>query len=216
VFEQALAQSRSWRNEGLDLSVAINVSGRDLVDSRFAHDVGRWLAEYGLDPSRLHVEITEGTIMSERVRAQAVLTRLGELGAMIAVDDFGTGYSSLGHLRDLPVDVLKIDKSFVLNMGTEPGDAAIVRSTIDLAHSLGLTTIAEGVETADAVEQLTALGCDAVQGYAISRPLPAADLTAWLHSNGGRTSFGHDAVVHELPLPQRTPVKTAGDTRISA
>ena len=101
-----------------------------------------------------------------------MLTRLNGLGATIAVDDFGTGYSSLGQLRSLPVDVLKIDKSFVLNMETEPGDAAIVRTTIDLAHSLGLETVAEGVETDEAALQLAALGCDVVQGYAISRPLP--------------------------------------------
>jgi diguanylate cyclase (GGDEF)-like protein len=213
VFEQALAQARSWRNTGLDLTVAVNVSGRDLVDSRFADDIGRWLAEYGVDPSRLQVEITEGTILSERVRAQSVLTRLKALAATIAVDDFGTGYSSLGQLRSLPVDVLKIDKSFVLNMETEPGDAAIVRTTIDLAHSLGLTTVAEGVETEEAALQLAALRCDVVQGYAISRPLPAADLTAWLRSNGGHLSFGRDAEVRSLHRQVGHPMRAVGDAR---
>jgi diguanylate cyclase (GGDEF)-like protein len=212
VFEQALAQARSWHNAGLDLTVAVNVSGRDLVDSRFAEDIGRWLAQYGVDPSRLQIEITEGTILSDRVRAEAVLTRLNTLGTTIAVDDFGTGYSSLGHLRQLPVDVLKIDKSFVLNMSTEPGDAAIVRTTIDLAHSLGLTTVAEGVETDEAARHLEALGCDVVQGYAISRPVPAVDLTAWLRSNGGRMSFGSDAEIRALPIPI-VPVQAVAGSR---
>jgi EAL domain-containing protein (putative c-di-GMP-specific phosphodiesterase class I) len=200
VLEQALAQARSWRNNGLDLSIAVNVSGRDLVDSRFVDEVRRTLAEHGTDPKSLQLEITEGTLLHDRSRAESVLTRLSELGVRIAVDDFGTGYSSLGHLKRLPVDVLKIDKSFVINMASEPGDAAIVRSTIDLAHSLGLTVVAEGVETKEAQRQLALLGCDVAQGFGISRPLPAHDLDEWLAANAGRP----DAGSRPTPLRRRT------------
>jgi diguanylate cyclase (GGDEF)-like protein len=199
VLQQALAQARTWRNNGLELSVAVNVSGRDLVDSRFVDEVGKALAEHGTDPESLHLEITEGTLLHDRSRAESVLGRLSELGVRIAVDDFGTGYSSLGHLKRLPVDILKIDKSFIISMASEPGDAAIVRSTIDLAHSLDLTVVAEGVETREAQLQLEALGCDVAQGFGISRPLPAQDLDEWLAANTGR----FDAVPQPTPLRRR-------------
>jgi len=197
VLEQSLGQCRAWRNAGLDLSVAVNISDRDLVDSRFADEVGRLLAEHGVDPSSLQLEITEGTILVDSSRSQPILARLSGLGARIAVDDFGTGYSSLGQLKRLPVDLLKIDRSFVINMATEASDAAIVRSTIELAHSLGIAVVAEGVETDDAAQRLAELGCDSAQGYLISHPLPADDFTAWLEANPGRP-WVTPSPVHQL------------------
>ena len=185
VLEQSIAQCRTWHNAGLELTVAVNISDRDLVDSRFADEVGRLLAEHGVDPSLLELEITEGTIVADSTRSHPILQRLSGLGARIAVDDFGTGYSSLGQLKRLPVDLLKIDRSFVVNMTTEKSDAAIVRSTIELAHSLGIDVVAEGVESEAVAGRLAGLGCDSAQGYWISRPLPAEDLTAWLEASRG-------------------------------
>jgi diguanylate cyclase (GGDEF)-like protein len=199
VLEQSLAQCRAWHNAGLDLTVAVNISDRDLVDSRFADEVGRLLAEHGVDPSLLELEITEGTIVADSTRTHPILERLSALGARIAVDDFGTGYSSLGQLKRLPVNLLKIDRSFVVNMTTEKSDAAIVRSTIELAHSLGIDVVAEGVESEAVSRRLAALGCDSAQGYWISRPLPADDLTAWLEANRGTPWATHPAApVHRL------------------
>jgi EAL domain-containing protein (putative c-di-GMP-specific phosphodiesterase class I) len=185
VLEQSIAQCRTWHNAGLELTVAANISDRDLVDSRFADEVGRLLAEHGVDPSLLELEITEGTIVADSTRSNPILERLSGLGVRIAVDDFGTGYSSLGQLKRLPVDLLKIDRSFVVNMTTEKSDAAIVRSTIELAHSLGIAVVAEGVESEAVAGRLAGLGCDSAQGYWISRPLPADDLTAWLEASRG-------------------------------
>ena len=176
------------------MTVAVNVSGRDLVDSRFADDIGRWLAEYGVDPSHLQVEITEGTILSERVRAQSVLTRLNGLGATIAVDDFGTGYSSLGQLRSLPIDVLKIDKSFVLNMETEPG---MLRSCARRSISRTASVSRPSPRASRPTKRLCSWPPSAATSSRVRHleAPPAADLTAWLRSNGGHMSFGREAEV---------------------
>ena len=128
----------------------------------------------------LTLEITESSIMSDPGRTEAVLERLHVLGVGLAIDDFGTGYSSLSYLKRLPVDQVKIDKSFVINMADDENDAAIVRSTVDLGHNLGLRVVAEGVEDHDAWDKLVALGCDLAQGYLLSRPLPVAVFDEWL------------------------------------
>jgi EAL domain-containing protein (putative c-di-GMP-specific phosphodiesterase class I) len=129
-------------------------------------------------------ELTEDTLMADPQRALDVLAQLGEMGIGLALDDFGTGYSSLAHLKRLPVQELKIDRSFVLDMSTDAEDAVIVRSTVDLARNLGLRVVAEGVETAEAYDQLAAYGCHVAQGFLLSRPLPAPELTRWLRRRG--------------------------------
>ena len=179
VVSSALAQLADWRARGFDLAVAVNVSARDLLDSALPDEIQGSLSRHGVPPESLTLEITENTLLSDEQRVRAVLAQLSGLGAAVAVDDFGSGYSSLSHLTRLPIDVLKIDKSFVLNMA-DRDDLAIVRSTIELGHSLGLRVVAEGVEDTAAFSRLAELRCDTAQGYLISRPQPATELTALL------------------------------------
>jgi predicted signal transduction protein with EAL and GGDEF domain len=176
VLDTALGQCRAWSNEGRRLGVAVNITGRELVDLRFPDEVRRLLSKWGVHPGQLELEVTESTIMADPPSARAVITRLSELGVSLAIDDFGSGQSSLGYLTQLPISVLKIDKSFVLKMAADPKDAAIVRAAIDLGHNLSLEVIAEGVETEDLRRRLEALGCDTLQGYCVGHPQPAADL----------------------------------------
>jgi diguanylate cyclase (GGDEF)-like protein len=188
VLEAALRQCRAWREQGIRVGVAVNLSGRDLLDLNLPDEVAGLLGESGVDAADLELEITESTILTDPLRARAVLVRLSELGVKLAIDDFGSGYSSLGYLKRLPVDVLKIDKSFVMQMESDENDAVIVRSTIDLGHNLGLMVVAEGVESDAALEELARLGCDIAQGYYLSRPLPPDEVTAWLRSSRARPS----------------------------
>ena len=180
VLETALRQCRAWRDDGFDLDVAVNLSVHNLMDLAFGDDLQRLLTESRLPPSALQLEITESMIMSDPDRAMSMLGRLKEMGATLAVDDFGTGYSSLAYLKELPVSVIKIDRSFVIPMLESEDDAAIVRSTIDLGRNLGLQVVAEGVESEGAWQQLASHGCDLAQGFHLSRPLAAPDLTGWL------------------------------------
>ena len=143
-----------------------------------------------MSPDRLVLEITESTLMTDPARAQRVLRALDALGVRISIDDFGTGYSSLARLKELPVHELKIDRAFVTSMQTIHSDAVIVRSTIDLARNLGLAVVAEGVEDGSVLNELSDLGCDAAQGYYLSRPVPAAELLSWLEEQQGP---GHQA-----------------------
>ncbi|MFN2617401.1 MAG: putative bifunctional diguanylate cyclase/phosphodiesterase [Thermoleophilaceae bacterium] len=182
VLETALRQCRAWRDDGLELDVAINLSVHNLMDLRFADDLARLIAESKLPPSALQLEITESMIMSEPRRAMSMLSKLKSMGLSLAVDDFGTGYSSLAYLKELPVGVIKIDRSFVIPMLESENDAAIVRSTIDLGRNLGLQVVAEGVESEEAWRTLASYGCDIAQGFHLSRPLAPADLTGWLSS----------------------------------
>jgi diguanylate cyclase (GGDEF)-like protein/PAS domain S-box-containing protein len=180
VIEEALKQRQEWRRAGRELAVAVNVSMRNLIDGAFPGDVLELLRKWDVPPESLELEVTEHAIEADRFRAKAVLERLGEMGLRVAIDDFGTGYSSLAYLRRLPLHEIKIDRSFVTTMTTDKDDAVIVRSAIDLARNLGLGVVAEGVETAETLAALVGLGCDSAQGYYWSRPLPAAELTAWL------------------------------------
>jgi diguanylate cyclase (GGDEF)-like protein len=182
VLDAAVRQCRTWVDQGLDLKVAVNLSAKNLIDLGFADEVGAILQKWNVSPSQLELEITESTIMSDPARARNVLGKLNAMGIGLAIDDFGTGYSSLGYLKRLPVDELKIDKSFVLNMTTERSDAAIVRSTVELGHNLGLKVVAEGVENHEVWAELQDVGCDLAQGYLLSRPLPATELESWLAS----------------------------------
>ena len=178
VLDAALAQCRAWADEGRRLGVAVNITGRELVDLRFPDEVRRLLAKWGVQPGQLELEVTESTIMSDPPSARAVIAQLSALGVSLAIDDFGSGHSSLGYLTQLPISVLKIDRSFVSRMTDDTRDAAIVRAAIELGHNLSLEVIAEGVETEDLKRRLEELGCDKLQGYCVGRPQPAADLEA--------------------------------------
>jgi diguanylate cyclase (GGDEF)-like protein/PAS domain S-box-containing protein len=179
VLSTALDQIRQWDQAGFQLSVAVNLSARNLLDAQLPDHLDELLRGTGARPNRLELEITESTIMTDPVRALDILTRLHGMGVPLAIDDFGTGYSSLGYLKRLPVSAVKVDKSFVKNMEANDNDAVIVRSTIELAHNLGLQVIAEGVETSYLWDRLAGLGCDAAQGYYISQPVPADALSRW-------------------------------------
>ena len=180
VLAQALDQVAKWRVQGRPLVVAVNLSASSLVDADLPEQVASMLAARGVPPRALQLEITEDFLMADRDRAREILTQLRHSGVQISVDDYGTGYSSLSYLRDLPVDELKLDRSFVFPMSDDARAAALVASTIDLAHSLGLRMVAEGVETDVAYRELAHLGCDQAQGYYMSRPVPAAELDYWL------------------------------------
>jgi diguanylate cyclase (GGDEF)-like protein len=184
VLDAAIRQVRSWKDSGLELSAAVNLSARSFLDTQLAVEIPRLLARWGVEAEQLELEITESMLMTDPARAEATLTRLSQIGLTLSVDDFGTGYSSLANLKRLPVDVIKIDKSFVMEMAVDASDAAIVRSTIDLAHNLGLKVVAEGVESEDAWRQLETLGCDFAQGYYLSRPLPADAATRLIRERG--------------------------------
>jgi diguanylate cyclase (GGDEF)-like protein len=193
VMDTAMAQARAWQNRGWKLSVAVNLAARNLLDAGLPDDVYELLEKWQLEPGTVKFEITESTIMADPVRAMSVLERLHAMGTKLSIDDFGTGYSSLAYLKRLPVDAVKIDKSFVLNMDTDENDAAIVRSTIDLARNLGLNVVAEGVENEATWQTLAALGCDFAQGNYLTRPLPAPELNAWFERRPESQVSGHSA-----------------------
>ncbi len=180
VLTLALTQCTRWLQQGRRLGVAVNVSPRGLLAAGFAAEVRAALTAAGVPPGLLTLEITEGGVMSDPDRALLVLQELHELGVALSIDDFGTGYSSLAYLLHLPVDEVKIDKSFVLTLATSPRNTDMVRAIIELGHTLGLRIVAEGVEDLRSQEVLTSLHCDVAQGYLISRPVPAHVLDQWL------------------------------------
>jgi diguanylate cyclase (GGDEF)-like protein len=180
VLGMALEAMRGWRDRGVAVPVAVNLSARCLLDASLPELVARLLRENDVPAALLRLEVTESAVMTDAARCMDVLQRLHELGVRLSIDDFGTGYSSMVHLRRLPVDELKIDRSFVLGMTTMTADAVLVRSAIDLGHNLGLTVVAEGVEGLEHVDALRDLGCDVAQGYHYARPMGEADVTALL------------------------------------
>jgi diguanylate cyclase (GGDEF)-like protein/PAS domain S-box-containing protein len=180
VVNEALRQCCLWQRDGITLSVAVNLSMRNLLDLEFPGQVAHLLEEWEVDPSLLEFEITESTMLADPVRTKIILDKLSAMGIRLAIDDFGTGYSSLAYLKRLPVDEIKIDRSFVMHMGEDDDNATIVRSTIDLGRNLGLRVVAEGVETAEIWDALTALGCTVAQGFYLSRPVPPDELRTWL------------------------------------
>jgi diguanylate cyclase (GGDEF)-like protein len=180
VLDEALRQVAEWRGRGIDLPVAVNVSATNLLDEGWTELVLATIARHDLAPRDLVIEITEGVLMVDPERSREVVTRLARAGVRVSVDDFGTGYSSLASLKHLPVDELKIDRAFVRHLRTDPADAAIVQSLVDLAHRLGIEVVAEGVEDAETLELLTAHGADRAQGFHIARPAPAEQIEAWL------------------------------------
>ncbi|MEU9981146.1 bifunctional diguanylate cyclase/phosphodiesterase [Streptomyces sp. NPDC050856] len=182
VLETALAQVARWRAQGLKVPVAVNVSPRDVHSPGFAGAVAARLARHGVPPGALQLEITEHVLLEDPQRAADTLAGLTAHGVKMSLDDFGTGYSSLVHLRRLPVSELKIDRSFVARLAVDNEDAEIVRCTVDLAHSLGLLVVAEGVEDDETWERLRDLGCDAVQGWLVAAAMPPSETTAWLRA----------------------------------
>jgi EAL domain-containing protein (putative c-di-GMP-specific phosphodiesterase class I) len=180
VMAEGMRQCKALRRAGTELTVSVNLSARNLLDPKLPDLVTKRFQANGVAPDWMTFEITESAIMANPENALDVLMRLHEMGIRFSIDDFGTGYSSLAYLKKLPVDEIKIDKSFVINMAGNQNDAVIVRSTIDLAHNLGLKVIAEGVENKALWDRLSALGCDEAQGYHMARPMPAEDLTRWL------------------------------------
>ncbi len=182
MLELALDQIKLWRDSGLKLHVAVNTTVADLQDTQFPAEVATMLAARELSPDVLVLEVTENMVLADPVRVGDVLAQLGELGLGLSLDDFGTGYSSLTHLKALPVGEVKIDRSFVGRMTSDPVDAAIVEATIRLAHSIGIRVVAEGIEDQQTWRSLVANRCELVQGYALSKPLPAAELEPLLRA----------------------------------
>jgi diguanylate cyclase (GGDEF)-like protein len=182
VLDRSAALCSELAGQGIDLKFSVNLSTRDLMDQNLPEKFGEILARHRLSPASFCLEITESAIMDDPVRAQTTLERLHAMGVELSIDDFGTGYSSLAYLKRLPVDELKIDKSFVLNMENDVGDTKIVRSTIDLGHNMGLRVVAEGIESEAVWRLLAALGCDQGQGYFMSRPIPGEQMAAFIAS----------------------------------
>jgi diguanylate cyclase (GGDEF)-like protein len=179
VIHKALAAVRQWRAHGVHASVSVNVTARQVTNLDLPSQIVDALAMYSLPGDALVIEVTESCLMSDAVRARTVLSQLREAGIGLSIDDFGTGYSSFTHLRDLPMSEIKIDRSFVTTAADSTANAAIVKSTIELAHNLGLQVVAEGVETQPCLDLLTDMGCDLVQGHLLARPMPASELLTW-------------------------------------
>ncbi|MEU6114770.1 bifunctional diguanylate cyclase/phosphodiesterase [Streptomyces sp. NPDC047117] len=211
VLETALGQVARWRADGLEVPVAVNVSPRDVHTPGFAGAVAARLARHGVPPGSLQLEITEHVLLEDPQRAADTLNGLTGHGVKMSLDDFGTGYSSLVHLRRLPVSELKIDRSFVARLAVDTEDAEIVRCTLDLAHSLGLLVVAEGVEDDETWERLRDLGCDAVQGWLVAAAMPPDETTAWLrareHHGWRRESDGSPSDSEEADRPSGQVVK---------
>ncbi|HEY3828353.1 MAG TPA: EAL domain-containing protein [Solirubrobacteraceae bacterium] len=180
VLELALRQLAAWRADGLDLGISVNLSARNLHDPELAGQIAALLRSHAVPAAALTVEVTESAAMADPEIAVGLLQTLRTLGVGVSIDDFGSGHASIAYLARLPASELKIDRSFVSRMCESPRDAAIVRTTIDLARHLELRVVAEGIETAEVCERLAAMGCDTGQGYLISRPAPAEELTPWL------------------------------------
>jgi EAL domain-containing protein (putative c-di-GMP-specific phosphodiesterase class I) len=179
VTDHALAQLRRWQDQGLDVSMALNLSTRNLLDQGWAGRMEDLIRRHGVRPDRVELEITETALLGDPERALGLLERIAAQGVRLSIDDFGTGYSSLSYLKRLPVTTLKIDRSFVRDMIENEQDRAIVRSTINLAHSLSLRVLAEGVENQATLDVLGTLGCDHAQGFHIAAPMEAAAVAGW-------------------------------------
>jgi EAL domain-containing protein (putative c-di-GMP-specific phosphodiesterase class I) len=193
VVEAALAQVAEWWRAGLPIQVAINAAGRDLLDSTLTETIASGLLRHSVPPHALQLEITERILMTEPAYAADTVAALAKLGIPLSLDDFGTGYSSLVRLRSLPVEEIKIDSSFVGRLCDTGDDAVIVQSIVDLVRTLGLRSVAEGVEDAATVRLLRSMGCDAAQGYHFRPPMTAEDATAWLRERAHRLATPEEA-----------------------
>jgi diguanylate cyclase (GGDEF)-like protein len=203
VLDGVLRQWRDWADAGIRIPVAVNISPRSLLDGDFPDEVQALLARWDVPPAFLRMELTESFLMSDSGRSNQVLDRLAKVGVGLSIDDFGTGYSSMAYLKRLPIEEIKVDRSFVSQMHVDANDFMIVRATVDLGRNLGLRVVAEGVEDVETFDRLADFGCDEAQGYYISRPLHAVDFTRWLSVRnldatphvpdaGRRAGDGHD------------------------
>ncbi|MGE4219519.1 MAG: EAL domain-containing protein [Alphaproteobacteria bacterium] len=183
VFTLATQQIQAWNAKGLSLSIAINVSAEDLYDVTFVDALAKHCRQIGVSPSQIVIELTETAAMRDVTQAMDILTRLRIKGFQLAMDDFGTGYSSLVQLQRMPFSELKIDQAFIRQFASSEQSRVIVKTMIDMAHNLGLTAVAEGVESEDVLRSLADLQCDIAQGYVIARPLPADAVENWLAQN---------------------------------
>jgi EAL domain-containing protein (putative c-di-GMP-specific phosphodiesterase class I) len=183
VLKTVCRQYEEWQEMGLALPVSVNLSQKNLQETQLPDQVSELIQAGRVPADRLEFEITESMIMSNPLRATQILTRLNTMGIPLSIDDFGTGYSSLGYLKKLPVQKIKIDKSFIVDRIEDEDDNVIVQAIINMSHSLGLDVVAEGVEDQLTKDRLTALGCDLVQGYHICHPLPAGEMTSWLEES---------------------------------
>ena len=215
VLARAVTQAARWVAEGTPVQVAVNLSARCLLDQRLPLEVAALLSNSNLSAGALRLEITESAVIADPARAIAVLTQLQDLGIALSLDDFGTGYSSMSYLQRLPVDELKVDRSFVTHLRPDANDTALVRAVIDLAHSVGLTVVAEGVETAVTLQLLRELGCDVAQGFHLGRPVPADlfDHASTAPGQEGQPTKGQDSVTTALPAAER---RAASRTVITA
>jgi len=175
------------------VGLSVNLSSHDLLDERLPAFVASQLGRWRFPADRLTLEITESALLADPDRAVDVLAQIRRLGVRVALDDFGTGYSSLSYLKEWPVDEVKVDRSFVRNLVADKRDRAIVRATVDLAHSLGLEVVAEGVEDEASLRLLTEMGSDRAQGYYIARPLPPSQLVKWSHTHRAKPELLHAA-----------------------
>ena len=185
VLDEALKACAGWRSAGHDLGIAVNLSARSLHDADLVEEVARLLRRHDVPPHRLTLEVTESSVMADPARAVTLLHQLRDLGVRLSVDDFGTGYSSLSYLKRLPVQEVKIDRSFVAGLREQGDDVAIVRAIVDLGRHLGLEVVAEGVEDSETWDLLASMGCHLVQGYHLARAMPAGDLLPWLVTRRG-------------------------------
>jgi predicted signal transduction protein with EAL and GGDEF domain len=180
VIDRVLQHWREWAAHGIRLPVAANLSPRSLLDRHLPDVVRDLLEAYQVPPSFLKLELTESFMVSDSGRSNAVLDALSAIGVGLSIDDFGTGYSSLSHLKQVPIDEIKIDRSFVMGMNEDENDFMIVRATVELGQNLGLRVVAEGVEDRETFDRLADFGCDEAQGYYIARPMPAEEFGHWL------------------------------------
>jgi EAL domain-containing protein (putative c-di-GMP-specific phosphodiesterase class I) len=206
VASTALKELRRWNEAGFAIDVSINVSPVDLADPGFADNIANLLVQTGADASRVVLEVTESGAMKDLPATLRMMQQLRILGIRFSIDDFGTGYSSLAHLKRLPVDEVKIDRSFIKELEAQRDDDVIVRSTINLGHALNLKVVAEGVEVASSWKALGRLGCDLIQGYYVSKPLPAKEFTAWM---AARTTADQSASV-EVPILSEAQIAARG------
>jgi diguanylate cyclase (GGDEF)-like protein/PAS domain S-box-containing protein len=202
VLNNSLKQCADWQRRGLPLHIAVNLSPKILLEHVLPQTIATMLDRWKLPPRSLKLEITESSIMADPPHVLAILSLLQTLGVRLSLDDFGTGYSSLMHLRQLPVDEIKIDKSFVMGMRNSASDAAIVRATIDLAHSLGRQVVAEGVDDDETCRTLATLGCDLAQGYSFARPLPADEFETWLSDTQWGLTRWRELMLPDDALPK--------------
>ena len=194
VLRTAVAQLQQWHHQHLMVQLSVNISATDLLDEDLPGYISNLLANAEVEPQALCLEITESSVMKDEQQGHAMLSRLKGIGLRLAVDDFGTGYSSLSQLKRMPVDELKIDKSFVLNLDHSDDDAVIVHSTIELGHNMGLEVVAEGVETREAVMLLESFGCDMIQGFLLGKPMAATELAVWARGWLEQPRIGEQAI----------------------